>query len=63
MENCPHKPHKQYHVVLGFLLVYMGLILEADADEQSGKPICKHSPLPVILKNWMTLANYLLGTL
>lgn len=41
MENCPHKPHKQYHVVLGFLLVYMGLILEADADEQSGKPICE----------------------
>lgn len=37
----PHKPRKQYHVILGFPWVYMALVPEAGADEQSGKPICE----------------------
>lgn len=34
-----YRPHKLYHVILGFQLGYMEPKLEADGDVQSGKPI------------------------
>lgn len=40
-----NKPHKQYHVVLGSLLVYMEPIQVADGDAQNGKPTCENNPV------------------